>query len=194
MSHFFNDPHILIHEVDHASVAITRLKSQFIGCPRIEALVRAIGAGVQALEEEIFTLIVARTLTASTGAQLDQWGSVVGEPRGGLPDSSYRLLINVRAFANRSRGSNDQLIEIAQITTAPSEVRQVDMFPAGLQINIRRDTLMSERRRGRVRRLLKDVKPAGVALLVVESVGGGFGFEGNPDAGGYNQGGYARVL
>ena len=166
---FFNDPHILIHETDHAGVAITRLKSQFIGCPSIEALVRALGAGVQALEEDIFTLIVARTLTASTGAQLDQWGSVVGEARGGLRDEAYRAMINVRALANRTGAFTDELIQIVQLLTEPSTVLELPMYPAGTQFWVIRDTFMSARRRSRVSRTLQSTKGAGIAVRAVES-------------------------
>ncbi len=186
----FEDPHLLVYIPDHDDIAVSRLKSQFLGRPRIEALVRALTCGVQFNESEIFSLIVSRTLTASTGASLTQWGDLVGEPRGGLEDDVYRLFISVRVFASRSIGSMDDLLFILQQVTAPSDVRHDEMFPAGGQLTVRRSSPMSDRRLGRVRRLMQDTKPVGVALRITEVIEteGIYGFAQ------YGDGRYARTV
>lgn len=171
------DEHVLVYEPDFRSRALRRLYIQWQDKPRLRSFVRALGRGTQALESEVFALITGRTIDTAFGAALDQWGELVGEPRGGLNDDEYRLMIEIRIFANRCRGTTDDLIYILQRTTAPSTVRHVTLYPAGGKLYVYRSEWMSDARSSRVGRLIRDVKPAGVACPVIECIPGHLGWD-----------------
>jgi hypothetical protein len=79
---------LLIPDYDERIVGL--LPSQFRKLPRWDSFMRAIAEAMQLLEETTFSLIVSRSIKASSGAQLDQWGRLVGEARGGATDLNYR--------------------------------------------------------------------------------------------------------
>ncbi|MEL6350066.1 MAG: hypothetical protein AAFV53_43605, partial [Myxococcota bacterium] len=87
-----------------------RMYSQFRGKPRIQALLAALGALLQDVEERRFNLVVSRTLELAQGVVLEQWGALVGEERAGLADEPYRQIIRVRMLANRSDSTVDALL------------------------------------------------------------------------------------
>jgi hypothetical protein len=179
---------------DHGDRAVGKVLSQFKRKPRIAALIRALASGTQELEDELFSLIVSRTLTAATGAELDQWGSVVGEPRGSLGDSDYRRFIRARTMVNVCKGDVDSLIAIWQVVMGTEDVRFLPTYPAGYRLQAVRSALLPEYVRRRARRIMVDPKPGGVTSVCVEARRGFFGFSGNPDALGFDVGRYARIL
>lgn len=163
--------------------------------PRIRALLLALGTGIQAQEEMAWDVLVSTQLESATGVSLDQWGAIVGEQRGPLSDSEYRRFIMVRMLVNRCNGSVDSLIEILDLATQPnSEVLHLDNFPAGLYLQVTRKTWMTAPMLRRVGRLMEDVRPAGRHMTCIETVEGGFGFEGSDYSAGYNEGPFARLI
>lgn len=184
----------IVYLPDVRARAVERLLAQFRDKPRIVALVSALAAGGQLSEDLSFSLIFSRRIEASSGAQLDQWGALVGEPRGGLDDDDYRRFIRARLLANRTSSTTDDIIRIAQLTTEPSEVRHYTMYPAGYTLYVLRRIAMTEVMRRRVRRMLDSVKPAGVQYHAIEAVDGYFGFAEDPVALGYNRGRFSRVI
>lgn len=69
---------------------LRRLVEQFRGKPRIEALLKAIAAQVQHLEDVATDLRENRWLDSAEGAQLDGLGRILGLPRGAWDDEQYR--------------------------------------------------------------------------------------------------------
>jgi hypothetical protein len=126
------------------------------------------------------------------GDQLDKWGGLVGESRGGLEDDDYRRFIRARVLVNRSKGSTDELVKIMQLVTAPSTVRRYELPPAGFELFCWRNDPMPEHVYRRAGNMLRAAKPAGVAMELGEVVTGWFGWTGDPGAEGYDRGGYAR--
>ena len=53
---------------------------------------------------------------------------------------------------------------------------------------------MIDARARRVSQLMKSIKPAGVCMILIEASEGYFGFEGDPDASGFDVGIFARAL
>ena len=175
--------------------AVAMLLSQYRTKPRMVALIRAVAAGAQCLEEQAFGLLVSSTLTAALGDALNQWGALVGEPRGALTDSEYRQLILARITANRSRGNADDLIKVFAIAATPYlEIISYDIYPAAFYMQVRRSDPMGDVMASRVGALMRSVKPAGIGLDLVEAVTGRFGFEGNPYAEPLDIGPYSRSL
>jgi hypothetical protein len=66
-----------------------------------------------------------------SGDLLDKLGKIVGEPRNGLGDVEYYVLITARIAANRSDGRRATLIKIAKLLV-PGSVYVKDFPPASL--------------------------------------------------------------
>ena len=190
--------HVLELIPDHPDRGVARLPQQFRdpdGSRRLRALVCACLEGIQQMEETIFALLVDRTLDAARGAQLDQWGDLVGEQRGAVAnDDRYRQLIRARILANTSRGTTDEIIRIVQLVTEDSEVEESAVYPATFIVYILRDAFVPDVVGRRLQRLIEDAKGAGVAFHLVEAVYGYFGFADDPDALGFGEGLFARDL
>lgn len=185
----------LVYIPDHAARNAARLLTQDRDKPRTVALARALGAGAQALEDALFDLIVGRRLEAAAGAALDQWGTVVGERRGAIDDPDYRRFIQARILANTCKGTPDELIVIFGLVCAPVlDLRYFPSFPASYTLQVVRESFLSALMRRRVRRIMEDVRPAGVGSELIEALPGPFGYQDTPAVLGYDVGTYARVL
>lgn len=66
----------------------------------------------QALEDAGQELFGLYDIDASEGAQLDLVGRLVGQPRAGLDDATYRLYLRARIIANRSSGGPEELYAV----------------------------------------------------------------------------------
>lgn len=163
--------------------------------PRIRALVEALGEGSQLQEELAWDMLVSTGLAEATGDALDQWGEIVGEQRGPLSDTHYRRFILARMLVNRSSGTVDELLEILDVATEPNVgVYHQDNLPAGFYLQVERRYFMTDDVYRRVARLLEDARPAGRHMSVIEAITGGFGFDADPTAAGYNEGVYSRLI
>lgn len=162
--------------------------------PRIVALAESLGVGSQELEDVNFDLLMSIPLPNALGHTLDLYGRIVGEQRGGLADVDYRRFIEARILANISGSTVDEVIRIFQLVTSPSDVQYLPMHPAGFTLQAIRKEWLSARMRRRVRRIMNDVRPAGVTMELLEGLNGYFGFEGAPRAAGYGDGVLSRVL
>lgn len=179
---------------DHADKAEANLLYQFRTKRNIVALTRALAAGVQACEDEVFDVIMGTEFSSAVGVNLTRWGELVGAPRNGLTDSEYRPFIRGQVLANRSTGKPDQLIRVFQEVTGESRVVHTNLFPAGFQFIAYRGTAMTDRVANRVGALMRTIKPAGISMDLIEAVTGYFGFAGDPDALGYDLGLFSRAL
>src|SRR3569832_89859 len=121
----------LVYIPDHRDRMLASLLSQWRGKPRIEALIRALSVGVQFLEDMTFDLLVSRTIEGASGAQLDQWGQLVGQARLNMEDAEYKSVIRVKIIANSSEGTTDDLIQVLQLACEPCTVKHHECFPAG---------------------------------------------------------------
>lgn len=100
---------------DHAAEAYGRLLHQFKDKPNLVALLAIFMRQFDELEAAIYALLVERTIYAAVGAQLDQIGAVVGQPRNGMDDDTYRRYILARVAANNSDGLVEDLIDITRL-------------------------------------------------------------------------------
>ena len=163
---------------DHPDRAVRRLLFQDRSAPRIRALARALGEGFQLQEDQSMDLLQGRLLSLSTGIQLDRWGGIVGEPRGLLGDDDYRRFIEARILVNTCKGTSDELIAIWKLVMDSERVRLVmPGAPAFFSLEAIRPNFLGEGLRRRVRRIMADAKPAGIAMELVEALPGPFGFD-----------------
>lgn len=170
------------HEIDH--VAITdhaerlaeRLPWVLGAKPRVRAFAESVGFVAQEMENTAIDLIVSTTLDNAEGEHLEQWGEIVGEPRGSLlDDEDYRRIISARILANKSTSTVDEVIEVLRKAAGPVFcIDYIPMFPAGFHLQAARATFVSDAMRGRIRRVMLAASPAGRDVRFIEAVVGGF--------------------
>ena len=167
----------LAHIPDHAEQARKALAWPLRSKPRAAALAEALGGACQPWEDFLLGLLTGGTLANATGVLLDQWGDLVGEPRGVLlADDDYRPFVEARILANRSSGTVNELLRIVRLVTAPTlKIEYVPLSVAGFAISVYRQDWMTDVRRQRARRLLADITPAGVTGEWYEAVAGNWG-------------------
>ncbi len=174
----------ITHKSNHRETALAHLESMFDASTVVQKLLNVGTVETQELEDVVFSLISERTLESAQGANLDQIGKIVGEPRDGLDDKTYRKFVKIRIRANRSNGNAIEITAIvAEIVEPISGVLYIPLYPAGLGL----DWLVAEHTaadlRTRLLRILSDITPAGVKLAdAKEAVPGYWGFEGDGDA------------
>ena len=183
------------YEPEHARLCRDRML-QHLRQPRTSRLLEALGGGVQVVEDDAFNVLVAMVLPMAVGDQLDKWGELVGEVRGGLTDPDYRRFVQARIKSNRSEGSVDELIAVLELLTFPSTVRYFDLFPAGYAIQFIHGEWYSDVVASRVARFMQDIKPAGISMALVEGVRGYLALDVDavPPAAGLDDGVMARRL
>ena len=99
---------------DHVAAALGRLLEQFKNKPNIAALLSALAAPSQPIENALWQLLTQRALSTGIGAQLDAIGALVGQPRNGLVDADYARYIGARIAVNDSDGRVEDLITISR--------------------------------------------------------------------------------
>lgn len=181
------------HNPNHVSDALDDLLSVYQGKPRIEALIKSLAgsSGVQELEDDFRDLRAYHEVDKASGEQLDQWGRVVNEPRGGLSDSVFRRFVKARIRANYSQGQRNELIAIFAQVTAADGVRYTDYLPAAFGLTAIRSTAMSQTVRTRVRQLMEDIQPGGVTMELAESATS-FTFQFDKTGQGFDNGKFGR--
>lgn len=181
----------IVYIPDYAEHAKGLLLSQHRRSPRIVALVESLMGEAQLVEDIAFDLIVSTAIEVATDYELDLWGVIVGEPRGGLTDSEYRPFVQARIQANICNGDIDSVIGVFQTLMQDGAVRYFPQYPAGYTLE--GDVLgasLSTEVQGRIRTVMKDVSPAGVTVRLVETDPGSFRFDSGP---GFGVGGFARA-
>lgn len=159
----------LEHRLEVGRLMHEALPAGLYEAERLEAFVRALGHGVQVLEDRIAERHLSLSLAGASGADLDILGTLVGERRDGLSDGAYRRFIAARLLANKSQGTSDELIKILQLCTG-SELLAIYTLSglAEFHLYFLSATALPAELVDRVSRLLVAVKPAGVTMLLVE--------------------------
>lgn len=102
--------------IDHASLALARLASQFRDKTKVQGLLTAVSNEVQAVEDAFWDLYLQqRDVTAATGQQLDNLGDLVGAPVRGLrTDVQLMARIVAQIAINKSTGDSADIYAIAK--------------------------------------------------------------------------------
>lgn len=107
--------------IDHVTEALERLTEQFKDKPNFVAFATALIAPVQDIEDAMQQLLLERDIETAIGAQLDMLGEIVGQARGGLGDDEYRRYVRARIKANRSRGTVEDLLQVARLVLGDAD-------------------------------------------------------------------------
>lgn len=165
---------------DYISVGVHTSPNLFIeqfqkDRPNINAFVRKLYDQLDIILTECAKILQVNNLDASSGADLDKWGSVVGLPRNTLDDSQYRNDIKFTAFLNTSKGTPEILIAATKQLTGATIINLEESFPAHVRLTINKligsfTSVLAKLRR---------IKPAGVGLtLLVNEDTSAFAFAG----------------
>lgn len=120
---------------------------------------------VQDLEDALWDIFELLNPAVASGVHLDRLGKLVGQPREGRDDQTYRLWIMARILINRSSGTPDNILNIAQIVTN-STAELVELYPGSYEIGIFGVSVTQA-----VASILAEADPIGVngALITSES-------------------------
>lgn len=155
----------LAWQSDHPQAAKDLLISRFRKLPRFTALLGAILAGVQELEDVIWQVLVGRWIDTAEGVQLDLLGTILNYPRKGWPDETYRKLLRGAAVALSSDGtwpSMFAVMEAVEVTLAVITVDEPDMAEMRLVVN---EPMATGIALG-IYNLLRKAHPVGVRILM----------------------------
>lgn len=161
------------HIADWQSRLRSRLYEQFKELPNWLAIVDAIAARVQALEDAIRDCYTITSIDDSEGAQLDVLGRLVGEPRYGRADDVYRLYIRAKVRANKSSGTMADLYAVLRAMFGQSlEATITPAPPAGIIVTIAAPALNPDEQAAALHFLII-AKAAGVRLWLETTPAGG---------------------
>jgi hypothetical protein len=120
---------------DHVARAVSRLASQYQQSASVVGLVKLATAETQVLENVLFDEFV-ETVDSATGNGLDVMGKVVGQPREGRDDTTYRTWIKARVQVNRCGGTAPEIIAIFMALCPGLTLRLEELYPAALVMHV----------------------------------------------------------
>lgn len=123
------------HFTDHVTRGVERLIERY-RLPRTSALLASWITEVQVLEDALIQLLVERSVDTAVGEQLDVLGKIVGQPKQGRDDETYRLWISARTLVSRSSGTTEEIIAIVKKLVGGATVRLDDYYPAAFTVSV----------------------------------------------------------
>lgn len=115
----------------HRADALSRVLTQSRDRPNLTAVLGNLGDMAQAFEDMAYPVLDGRMLDKAEGVQLDGLGQLVGQPRNGQPDATYRLFLAGRVYANSSDSSVETLLALVRQVFGASTAQIVSAFSAG---------------------------------------------------------------
>lgn len=148
--------------------AVERVLAQFKDSTVFQALIRSYVAQVQIAENQLFPLIAARSFDAATGHRLDGLGQIVGEPRNGKSDDTYRIFLRARMAVNLSQGTIGDLFKVLQAleNNANENIVYNEIYPAAAEIRLL-DEIQVGSKALLYNRFLQETRPAAVRLIYI---------------------------
>jgi hypothetical protein len=115
------------------------LTSRYVTAPNTNAILTALLARIQQIEDSYWSLIDAVQLAnhpmpGGPWDVLDKLGSIVGALRNGLDDADYLALIKLQAKVNRSRGTAEDVLGLAALMSGTSPPVYLEMPPAAFYL------------------------------------------------------------
>jgi len=170
----------------------------------LQAFTESYAEATQELEDVVGDCILFRSLDSAVGVQLDQYGSLLTEPRDGLTDVEYRSVLRAKILSNSSNGQAELLVDLCYalgaaqvyISGALIGTKFEDSYPPTLLITIITEVDESANQKARIKRLLERSVSAGVKLYLSMGYGTFFSFDEDtrPGAAGYDVGGWVDLI
>jgi len=176
-----------VYQADHLAEATGELPNQHHKTG-VLAVLAGFCAAIQHIEDDALLLRTERLLSTATGAQLDQYGQLVGMDRiANCQDDDYRRLISAKILANRSTGKPDELIAIAALLLSLPAVGPLyfPLYPAAYSLQCVTDYdppdgdpyLTEADVRALIREMLDACTPDGVFQEAILAPAGSFAFD-----------------
>ncbi len=119
---------------DYCGEGTSLLLAQFRR-PLIEALVCALSSGPQDVENATWQVLTERWLDDGLGVQLDRIGELLGLPRAGWDDDTYRALLRAQVLVLRSSGTWPDLFGVLAVVGVDlALVTHAEHYPAAILI------------------------------------------------------------
>lgn len=161
--------------------------SQFKGATNYQAILAAIGAQLNDVEEFFGQIIVALVLPNAIGPQLDALGGKLNQGRDGLSDSDYRTILQARVVQYQANGTIEDLIQIMLTLTNCLSVQVLESYPA--KVTVTAQDLGVVLSTSDVKSAMFSTKLNGVGLIVNVGVSPVFAFDADgSDTEGLDQG------
>jgi len=156
--------------------ALAQMLDQFKGSTNLRLLASSYLDQAQALEDAIWPMLGERSLANATGDRLDGIGEIFNTPRGGRNDTDYRLALQTEIAILQSRGTEAELIAIAQllIQMGTPDYEFVENFPKGVTIRPVDNGIASSLALG-LGSSLRRAASAGTSMFLVSSLYGDAG-------------------
>lgn len=136
-----------------------------------EKLIATLATPFQSLELMFQQLLTERSIDTAAGAQLDVIGKIVGEPRNGLDDTTYRRYCRVRISANKSNGVVENLITIAKLIVYSDSAKYTLSQEGPATLRLRVDQIaVTDALAATLNKFVNVAKSAGVRVIVQWSV------------------------
>jgi hypothetical protein len=122
--------------VGNAEAGTRRLLNQFQNLPGWEAILSALLEQFDELEDSSTQLGVLSAIDRNVGAQLDNIGALIGEPREGFDDVVYRLHLKARVFLNKGSGTAPEILRMFDTLLGGAvDLRLEDEYPATFSLH-----------------------------------------------------------
>ena len=151
---------------DHNEVALSRYTYQYTEADTLQALTTLWAERMQALEDAAWSVLTERWIAPAAGVQLDELGDIVGEPRLGRTDETYRDALEVRISINRSGGEPERIIEFLTRIAGANQVLYQEVYPAKIELFVGGDVSLEQAQR------VREIVPAGVGTIYISESGG----------------------
>lgn len=122
------------HEETVADEGVGLFTDEWQEKPRLEALLRSYLNRLQELEDTTWNVLESRLIDNAVNSQLDTLGKLVGQPRLGLDDTTYRTYVKARALVNRSKGRGEDIIALCTTLLGAFTTTLTEMYPASFII------------------------------------------------------------
>lgn len=124
----------IVYIPNHADIAEGQLPEQYKGKTRITALVRMFGTRAQVVEDISNDILTHGDVETGHDCLLDQLGDIVGQPRNGMDDATYRVFILSKITRNISKGTPETLLRICMLLLTPTRMYYRPVYPAGFSL------------------------------------------------------------
>jgi hypothetical protein len=186
---------------DVDALALAALPSQHEDAATFRALVDALADRLQTVDDALIEIQTQRDIAEMDGAQLDQLGRWLGEPRpggaypDGVSDALYRERLRAAGLRNASRGTHDDVQSVvdALIGANLSLSLLTDTPPAAFRLEIVVSSALSSAQATALGLFVRSAKAAGVGATILHGEGPLFGYGSASYIGGYGSGKWASV-
>lgn len=163
--------------IDHPDRMVAALPWPLLAAPRVVALVRAVGAQIQQLEDVAWDLVYERQLPSAVGAQLQVWGELLDEPQGELTVQEWRHFLRAKLQIPRTACRPEEITATLRVVTGNHGPAHIYLYPpARVGLAYFADAPLSASHRARVRLWMERMVTGGVAIEhIIEKPLGGFG-------------------